>query len=634
MRIILIFLLFFSRVIFAQDCELNSFKNKREFKKINKLIQSKDFFQANSLLKNTDDHPVFTSLRAELAWLEGDIIKAQDLSDEVLYVCEDNFPIIYYILGEIAYQQKDFVSSANYLQISINNGLEDKYYDIAVEFLLKAQQLADIISNPVPFNPLIIEGVSTEYDEYLPAISPDQELIFFTRRYLKKGIDIITPTFQEEFISSKIEHDIFSVGQPLSYPFNIEDNEGGACISIDNNLLFFTKCSRVSGNYNNCDIFYSEKRDGKWGEIQSFGKEICPMYSWESQPSLSSDGKSIIFASDREGGYGGVDLYIINKDNNGLWSKPINLGPEINSENNEKSPFLHTDGKTLFFASDNFPSLGGYDIFYSRKDSLNMWSKPINIGYPINSKFNEISLFVSTDGNQAIFASNNLEGIGGWDLYSFDLYSEAKPERVFFIKGDLLDSNGENINDVEIEIKNLNTKEIKVIKVKNGQYAASLALSKDDDVLITVKKKGYSFNSQYISSENNEFLSPTNLNFELKDIVEGESFLLNNIYFELDSYDLNEVSNEIILEFAEYLKTNSSMIISINGYTDNIGELDYNKKLSRERALSVYNKLIIYGIAENRLQYKGYGEGNPKNDNSSDELRELNRRTEFFIIKK
>ena len=476
--------------------------------------------------------------------------------------------------------------------------------------------------------------MSTEYDEYLPAISPDQELIFFTRRYLKKGIDIITPTFQEEFISSKIENDIFSVGQPLSYPFNIEDNEGGACISIDNNLLFFTKCSRVSGNYNNCDIFYSEKKDGKWGEIQSFGKEICPMYSWESQPSLSSDGKSIIFASDREGGYGGVDLYIINKDNNGLWSKPINLGPEINSENNEKSPFLHTDGKTLFFASDNFPSLGGYDIFYSRKDSLNMWSKPINIGFPINSKFNEISLFVSTDGNQAIFASNNLEGIGGWDLYSFDLYSEAKPERVFFIKGDLLDSNGENINDVEIEIKNINTKEIKVIKVKNGEYAASLTLSKDDDVLITVKKKGYSFNSQYISSENNEFLSPTNLNFELKDIVEGESFLLNNIYFELDSYELNEVSNEIILEFAEYLKTNSSMIISINGYTDNIGELDYNKKLSRERALSVYNKLIIYGIAESRLQYKGYGEANPKNDNSSDELRELNRRTEFFIIKK
>ena len=296
MRIILIFLLFLSRVIFAQDCELNSFKNKRESKKINKLIQSKDFFQANSLLKNTDDHPVFTAFKAELAWLEGDIIKAQDLSDEVLYVCEDNFPIIYYILGEIAYQQKDFVSSANYLQISINNGLVDKYYDNAVEFLPKARQLADIISNPVPFNPLIIEGVSTEYDEYLPAISPDQELIFFTRRYLKKGIDIITPRFQEEFISSKMENDIFSVGQPLSYPFNIEDNEGGACISIDNNLLFFTKCSRVSGNYNNCDIFYSERKDGKWGEIQSFGKDICPMYSWESQPTLSSDGNSIIFA--------------------------------------------------------------------------------------------------------------------------------------------------------------------------------------------------------------------------------------------------------------------------------------------------------------------------------------------------
>ena len=634
MRTVLIFLLLFSRIIFAQDCELNSFKNKREFKKINKLIQNKDFFQANSLLKNTDEHPVFTALKAELAWLEGNILKAQDFSDEALYLCEDNFPIIYYMLGEIAYQQKDFVSAANYLQISIKNGLQGEYYNNAVLFLPKAQQLADIINNPVPFNPLIIEGVSTEYDEYLPAISPDQELIFFTRRYLKKGIDIITPTFQEEFISSVKENDNFSTGQPLSYPFNIEDNEGGACISIDNNLLFFTKCSKVSGNYNNCDIFYSEKNDGKWGEIQSFGKEICPMYSWESQPSLSPDGNSIIFASDREGGYGGVDLYLINKEVNGLWSKPINLGPEINSVNNEKSPFLHTDGKTLFFASDNFPSLGGYDIFYSRKDSLNKWNKPINIGFPINSKFNEISLFVSTDGNQAIFASNNLEGIGGWDLYSFNLHEGAKPERVFFIKGSLFDNLGDNINDVEIEIKNINTKEVKVIKVKNGEYAASLTLSEDDDVLITVKKEGYSFNSKYVSSENKEFISPSNLDFELKDIVEGESFLLNNIYFELDSYELNEISNEIIIEFAEYLKINSSLIISINGYTDDIGELDYNKKLSEQRALSVYNHLIANGVIEKRLRYQGFGEEYPKNGNSSEDERELNRRTEFYIIKK
>jgi outer membrane protein OmpA-like peptidoglycan-associated protein len=317
-----------------------------------------------------------------------------------------------------------------------------------------------------------------------------------------------------------------------------------------------------------------------------------------------------------------------------LWSKPINLGPKINSENNEKSPFLHTDGKTLFFASDNFPSLGGYDIFYSKKDSLNMWSKPINIGYPINSKFNEISLFVSTDGNQAIFASNNLEGIGGWDLYSFNLHDDAKPERVFFIKGSLIDNLGDNINDVEIEIKNINTKEVKVIKVKNGEYAASITLSDADDVLITVKKEGYSFNSKYISSENKEFTSPSNLDFELKDIVEGESFLLNNIYFELDSYELNKISNEIITEFAEYLKINSSLIISINGYTDDIGELDYNKKLSEQRALSVYNRLIDYGIIEKRLEYQGFGEEYPKNDNSSLEERELNRRTEFYILKK
>ena len=633
-RVFLLILFLSVNHVFSQNCGLKSYKKKRIAKKIVKLIQNKDYKEAKVVIRSLKEHPVFISYKSEIFWLEGDNKNAKKYANEVLYQCEDQFPVVYYILSEISFQEKDFVSSYSFLKKSIEFGLEGAYLENAEIFLPRVKVLSEIISNPVDYDPKVITGISTEYDEYLPAVSPDQDFILFTRRYLKKGIDIITPSYQEEFIISTSRNNLFDEGIPLPSPFNIEDNEGGGSMSIDNKLLLFTKCSKVSGNYNNCDIFFSTKNKGQWGEIQSFNKKICPPYSWESQPSLSSDGNIIIFASDRDGGYGGVDLYEIRKNNFGEWSNPINLGPKINSANNEKSPFLHADGKTLFFASDNFPSLGGYDIFFSRKDSLGNWQNPENIGYPINTSFNEISLFVTTDGKKAIFASNNLEGVGGWDLYSFDLHEAAKPERVFMLKGVVLDEKGQVINDLEIEIKNLKTKEIRKIKVENGNYATALTLAANDDVLITIKKEGYAFNSQYVSHKDTTYKSPTELDFKLRDIVEGESFVLNSIYFDLDSYEINSVTEKIIIEFADYLKLNKSLMISINGYTDDIGEQNYNQKLSENRAFSVYNELISNGISSDRLEYKGFGESNPKNQNLSESERKLNRRTEFYVLKK
>ena len=207
-------------------------------------------------------------------------------------------------------------------------------------------------------------------------------------------------------------------------------------------------------------------------------------------------------------------------------------------------------------------------------------------------------------------------------------------KRVFFIKGDLLDVYGEIIDDVEIEIKNIKTQEVTVFKVKDGKYAAAVTLSDNDDVLVTIKKKGYAFNSQYVSADDTSFLSPKTMDIKLRDIEVGESFLLNNIYFDLDSYDINNVSNEIILEFASYLEINKNLIISINGYTDNIGEEEYNEKLSEKRAYAVYQKLVDNGVSKKRLDYQGFGEQFSKNKNVDEAERELNRRTEFYIIKK
>ena len=317
----------------------------------------------------------------------------------------------------------------------------------------------------------------------------------------------------------------------------------------------------------------------------------------------------------------------------GEWTSPKNLGSAINSNEHEKSPYLHTDGKTLFFASTNFPTLGGFDVFYSRKDSSGNWEKPINIGYPINTVADEISLFVSTDGNTAYFASNQLDGVGGWDIYSFALHDDARPERVLFLKGELLDENGQVLEDMELEIKNINTNEITTVKVEAGTYVSSLTLAKDDDVLITVKKEGFAFNSTYISANDTSFSSPKNLDIDLESLGDGKSFNLSDIYFETNSYHINSIAKAVLFEFTSYLKVNKKMIIEINGYTDNIGKSADNQLLSENRAKAVYELIIANGIARDRLLYNGYGKQFPVANNDSEKGRATNRRTEFRIIR-
>ena len=632
MRIILFFSFFFSfHLVFSQECYPEKNKDKKLVKKIEKLIEKRSYYDAIDALQNTNQAAVFFELKAEILWRSGDFFNAETQALKAIELCPDNFPKAYYFLGEIAYKRKDYVNADIYLKKAINLQIGDPYYSDAIMLYENAKILAQIINNPVKFNPQIVKGISTQDDEYLPIISPDQELSFFTRRSDKMSLQDITTTTIEEFVFSKKINGDFEVGQALTYPFNLESNEGGASITIDNKILYYTKCIRDNKGYNNCDIYYVNRENGAWSNVQEFPKNISKIDSWESQPTVSSDGKTILFSSDRSGGYGKMDLYEISKVND-TWTSPKNLGSTINSNENEKSPYLHTDGKTLFFASTNFPSLGGFDIFYSRKDSLGNWQKPINIGYPINTVADEISLFVSTDGNQAYFASNNLNGIGGWDIYSFGLYEGAKPERVLFLKGDLLDENKQIIEDVELEIKNLTTQEITTIKVDAGTYVSSLTLAKDDDVLITIKKEGFAFNSTYISTEDTSFNSPSALNFEMQSLEQGKSFSIENIYFDNNSYELKRATNEILIEFAKYLEVNNTLIIEINGFTDNVGNQADNQLLSENRAKAVRDLILLQGISEKRVFYNGFGESSPITSNDTEKGRGQNRRTEFKII--
>jgi outer membrane protein OmpA-like peptidoglycan-associated protein len=616
----------FNPFIYSNNCYPITKKEKRIVKKLKSYLIKENYYDAKRLLSTLEKLPIYESFKAQILWRNDDKMASKILANNIIDICPESFPNLYYILAEMAYLDHDYVLSTKYLRKSIDLGLKGDNYINAIKFLPLSNEKSTIISNPVKFNPKVVEGISTNYDEYLPTISPDQDYAFFTRRFLSADIDRITSKYEEKFISSTIVDGTYSFGFPLKYPFNVESNEGGASITIANDILYFTKCKKDNQNYNNCDIFYSIRERGEWSEVLSFNENISSKDSWESQPSVSSNGLTIVFASDRKGGFGGIDLYEINKLPLGDWSEPVNLGENINSNYNEKSPFLHTDGQTLYFSSNNHPSVGGYDIFYSRKDSAGKWGVPKNIGYPINSSFDEISLFVSTDGNKAYFASNSLNGIGGWDIYSFDLHDNAKPKKVLFLKGSINDS-----IDTELEIRSTKTNNISTFKISGGKYAAALTISDDEDFVVTVKKKGYSFNSTFIFSDDSTFQSPSELNFNLEKISSGSSFLIKDINFDLDSYHVNEQTSQILYEFANYLKLNSDLTISINGYTDSIGNSNYNLKLSENRAKSVYEKILLLGIAKERLQFQGYGEKNLKFRKDASKFK-LNRRTEFEII--
>jgi outer membrane protein OmpA-like peptidoglycan-associated protein/tetratricopeptide (TPR) repeat protein len=560
---------------------------------------------------------------------------------KVISICPSYDVYAYYHLARIAYGAQDYRSAYDYIVLfleDVDKIKSDEDYDEAIRIKDFSKFYADMLSHPVPFEPRPVPGISTEYDEYLAIISPDNEMALFTRKIKTEGRkdDITSQSgLKEKFMYSLRKDGEFGRGQLMPYPFNKFDNEGGATVTINNKLLYYTLCKYTSDRrYYNCDICYSENINGTWTNIVSIGANVNTENTWESQPSVTSDGKTLYFVSDRAGGYGGYDIYKTTKSKRGEWGLPENVGDVINTSGNEKTPFIHTDSQTLYFSSDGLMGLGGYDIFYSRLNEKGNWSDPKNIGYPINSFDDDVGFFVSTDGHYGYFASNKFEGFGGWDLYSFDLYEEARPEKVLLVRGKITDMEKKGYQDAKVEIKNIvseKTTELEVDSV-TGEYFGAVIMR--NDYIMTVKKKGYVQESKYISQISQRASKPLELFVNMKPIQVGMSYRLNDIYFNFNSYDLLPESMTVIDEFYKFLVENLTLKISIQGHTDNIGSDKDNLLLSENRAKAVYQHLIDKGIDSNRLEYRGFGESKPIESNDTEDGRARNRRTEFVIIEK
>lgn len=633
--------------------------SRKSFEKAKKLYQERKFSEATSLLMElAEEEPTF----AESFYLMG-IINLKQLEkldsqnpgkgnipsdayrnsiinkaivnfQAAIRVCKDVKIDSYFFLGKLLFSQEKYKEAAIPLDYFIKNADTDKFGDDMYEAKNHYEYclfLDKVMNNPVPFNLKKVEGVSSENHEYLFCISPDDEICFYTRVLtpeVQRGYPSESKPKEFFYVSYRDSNQRFDKGTQMPKPFNQGGSEGSPTITVDNRLMIFAKVTMVNG-YPNSDLYYSEFLDEEWSPIKNLGPTINNPNTWESQPSISADGKTLYFITDRDSKNKGLEIYVSYRNGDGSWGKAEPLSDEINSIKNEKTPFIHSDSQTLYFSSDGHARVDKMDIFFSKMEVNGKWMKPKNIGVPINTEGDDVGFFVSTDGTKGYYSS---DVSGNFDLYSFELYPEARPQKVVVIKGEVTSENGEPIKAI-VELKNTETKTVTQIPIESstGKYA-TVALQKNDYVL-TVKKDGYAYETKYIDSKDTTTSIKHVVDFAISPIEEGKSYKLNDIYFETNSYELTKESKLVIDAFIDFLTDNSSVVVQIQGHTDNIGKDADNMILSENRAKSVYEYILENGISNNRLTYKGFGKTKPVATNDNEDGRSKNRRTVFVILK-
>ncbi|MDA9262141.1 OmpA family protein [bacterium] len=496
---------------------------------------------------------------------------------------------------------------------------------------------------PVDFKPTNLgEAINTENREYFPSLTGDGKKIVFTR-IVKDSRAVMTRGRHEDLYEGRTNDlNNWEVSKKFSSQINSLYNEGAPTITADGNFVIFTSCGS-EGNYGDgrkgkgsCDLFYSRKLGKKWSKPRNLGAPINTRH-WESQPCFSADGRTLYFIraiiSNRGRHNPGVqDIYVTKLSDAGYWSVPKKLSNKINTPGTEESVFIHPDGQTLYFGSNGHPGMGGMDLYLSRMQADGEWGTPENLGYPINTYDNENSIIVAPDGSLAYFASDREGGMGELDLYSFVLPEKAKPFITTFMKGKVYDSESKIPLGATISVIDLKTRKV-LLKTKadqiNGEYLVNIPTNKE--LAINVYKTGYFFYSKNFTPSNSK--EPILIDIPLDIIKTGDKpYVLENIFFDVSKYSLKQESRVELDKLYQLMKENDKLKIEIGGHTDSDGDDDKNLELSKKRAQSVMNYLLMKGVGVSRLSYKGYGETMPRVKNDSPENKALNRRTEVKII--
>lgn len=486
-------------------------------------------------------------LEGEIGMETEDYTLAQMGYENALAIDSMRFPPAAITLARVYDRQGAYKKETALLRWYQSKGFNNAANDATVAALLKSATFREAaMSHPVSFEPESLGNkVNTAADEYVNMLQFDGSQLLFTRKMsLGEG-------YQKEFLFvSQWDGGAWSEARQLAFADFPEDVDlAAAFISADGRKLYMTGCGW--GRDSSCDLYVSEWDGNRWSMPRRL-KGSINTNSWESQPCVSADGRELYFVSRRNGN---ADIYCAQRNTDGTWGESQNLGTPINTKGTEMAPFIHPDGRTLYFSSDKHIGMGGFDLFMSRRGEDGRWQQPVNLGFPINTNGDEINFFVAADGKTAFISSVREGGNGGYDIYTFELPEEIRSD--------------------------------------SANY------------LLTV---------------------------DVVELATGDAVVLQNIQFEYNSSALTEDSQAGIQMLTEFLERNPDLKVELAGHTDDVGNAQYNQKLSAERAEAVRNALIDNGINENRLTAKGYGASQPLVPNDSEENRALNRRTEMIII--
>jgi outer membrane protein OmpA-like peptidoglycan-associated protein/Tol biopolymer transport system component len=678
-----LFLAFFA--LFCTHYQAAAQSVKRLLKEATDLAQAKDFAGAiplyEKVLTQEPDNPEANFSLGACHLLAHHREKSLPYFQNVYKQNPDYQPELKEFLAE-SYQINNLFREAEKLYLLVKTDLETRlkqaksgkdktligeleaHLKVCQKRIIECKHGEDYVNAPVDAQ---IENVgniiNSRAPEYAPVISADESVMVFTSRR-----DDTTGDCKDQTDGLPCE-DIYIAyhqnGQwttPQNLGTNVNTKRHDACIALSPNgkeLFVYRDNERGFG-----DIYLSkQKADGSWSPVKALPAPINTEFH-ETSISITADEKTVYFAGNRPGGFGGLDIWKSTQNEKGEWGKPENLGGLINTPENEDAPFIMPDGKTLYFSSLGHTSMGGYDIYQC--DWIdNKWTKPANLGYPINTADDDIYFVLSANRKNGYYASPKEGGFGEKDIYvirmpqtdltliSKKVDNELKPPKLelkidqtptttkgvkALLRGKVIDKQTKAPLEAEVRIIDLESDErLNTINTsQEGNYRQD-PIPIGHSFLVHAEKEGYLFDSETaiipVSTEDQEIV----VNLALQRLQKGVKTKLK-VFFDFDKANLRKESVPELRAFLAYLKANPKVKVEIAGHTDNIGTDQKNRILSNQRAKAVRDYLLDKGITEDRMRYKGYGFHVPvvpnKNTDGSDnpENRQLNRRTECEVV--
>lgn len=553
--------------------------------------------------------------------------KARHFLKKMLSFNPENYPSAWLLLGDLQFDSQNYENAIS----SYDTYLSMTNDTLSLEGKLELASFRDsLINHPADIHLRNIgSGINSSGCEYVNAISLDGQRLYFTLK--PEGVPAGgQQKWDEDFYFSVLKDSIWQPAESLGDQINTPYNEGAMHLSSDGRFLFYTSCRGLQG-FGSCDLYFARRiNDTTWKEPFNLGGRLNTRH-WETQPCFSSDGRTLFFVSTREGGQGGADIWTARLRDGGGWTYPENLGEKINTKGEEMAPYMHPDGKTLYFSSNGRMGMGGQDLFVTRMRADSTWTQPRNLGYPINNEEDQINLIVNAEGNMAFISSNDSTGLGCYDIFTFRLPEPLQPKPAAYLQGTVFDSLTKQPLEASIELIDLKTKHTVVVSASQEDGSYTVALPSGNDYALHVNKENYLFYSDHFPFDS-EPAEVMDKDIPLQHIREDALIELKNIFFAFDSDSLKPSSETELDKLVHFLEKNQGLSIRIEGHTDNQGAAQYNKELSERRAFAVMNYLLENNIKRNRLNIKGFGEESPRTTNETEKGRAKNRRTEIRIV--